>query len=426
MVDESPALGGDSKPDANNNNTNKRGGSNRKFKKNRNANSHHEEKFTGQIPDLATFRTYQNSRESAAAFAKSKASIVAYAARNLGSQAAKSIEKGKLILPTEPVADEYLTEQSTKDGGKKRVLTETGKVRYQNDYQQWTKKKDTVHEHLRQLFQVVMGQCDENVKAALNDDPDFDAIDDDMDVIKLFKMIESLAFKGKATSDPFYALTTVMLELISLKQHDLSLTEYYERFVATGKAADELYGGEGRFLAGHRQTFIETICAEEKEDINNLTSDKKREYAKQGRERMEAMRFLLNADRKRFGEMVDQLHQDFLKGNASYPRSLSSAYALLRSVKVKNPVKHRIPDELGHQFNVNGDEDEAASSNTSGKARVVCQRCGKPGHATSKCFATKHNDGHLLHTMGQTTEDYVNANIEVVEGDEPDDVAHVF
>ena len=61
MGDESPAVGGDNKPDANNNNDSRRGGGSIKNKKNKHATSH-DDKFTGQKPEL---RLHANRREDA-------------------------------------------------------------------------------------------------------------------------------------------------------------------------------------------------------------------------------------------------------------------------------------------------------------------------------------------------------------------------
>eukprot|EP00986_Skeletonema_menzelii_P019591 scaffold28580_cov308-Skeletonema_menzelii.AAC.1 len=133
---------------------------------------------------------------------------------------------------------------------------------------------------------------------------------------------------------------------------------------------------------------------------------------------MSAMMFILGADRSRYAEAIDQMQQDFLKGNSAYPKKINMAYTLLRNVKVKakQPHTHDRDDE-GHQFNVNGEE-----SGDSGKDTRVCFRCGRPGHIAAKCNEEKHVNGHMLHTMGEFVEDSTPTVEEEVAADAPDDV----
>jgi len=408
MGEETPTSGGDIKPDTNNNNNNQRNKKNNKFKNNK---GHGSKKFTGLIPELGTFVTHDSRSAAATSFATTKKTIVGYASKS-NSYAGKSIETGKLTIPKQPVEDEYMTE---KDGTK--TLNKLGEIRFSEDYKQFQKEKSLVQEHLQRLYYAVLGQCDDSVKAALKEDSSYAQISDTMDVLQLLKKIESLAFKGHTTADPIFSLTQVLREIFTVKQHDQDgITTYHEKFSDSKQAGDNICGGDDKILGAFNDILVGIIAGENDEKVSDLHSDVVKSYAKKGRDRLEAMMFILGADRKRYGDAVDQMRQDFLKGNESYPKDLTTAFQLLRAVNVKKPHKNPVPkNDLGHQFNTDGDEDDVDDG---------CPRCGR--HHKGKCYAKYHKDGHLLHTMEETTVEPTYTDDDVNEDDDPGDFEHVF
>mmetsp|Transcript_9210 Transcript_9210/g.14188 ORF Transcript_9210/g.14188 Transcript_9210/m.14188 type:complete len:432 (+) Transcript_9210:133-1428(+) len=431
MGEESSAEGGgDAKPDAKQNNDHSRNPNRRGKKKKNNTyvSDKEDKKFTGVTDKIGVFTAQANQGRAAgtAQYNETVQTLVSHAADNYNSRCSQSIAKGKLILPTRPKQDEFDMTTVEKDGKNVDELTETGKMMYMKAIERYEKEKETVHESLRRMYQLVWNNCDHMVQATLKEADDFEDMDVDMDLLKLLKRIESLTFKGNVTTDPFYSIVTMLKEVFTTGQHKkMGIAKYYDNFTAILKAADELFGGTDKFLEVFDSLFTAVIATENGETttgVNAISDAKKKKYAEQGRDRMAAMMLLLGADRSRYGDTVDQMQQDFLKGNQSYPKKPTAAYTLLRNVKVKNnrPRNHDRDDD-GHQFNVNGEE---AGGNGAGTR--LCFRCGRPGHIAANCSEAKHVDGHVLHTMGEVAEESAPPADGEVEDDDPDDVEHEF
>jgi len=434
MGDESSAeSGGGTKPDANNS-QGRQGGRHGKGKKKNNANAYASDKekaFAGQSDKIGVFTAQPNhgARASGTAqYTETHKSIVTYAADEYNSRCSKSIAKGKLILPTKPDENDYVTNVKDKDGAEVSTLTEAGKVRYTKACERWEKQVEEIKESLRCVYQIVWNNCDPTVQATLKEAEDFDDMDDDMDVLELLARIKSLTFKGTATTDPIYSIVMMMKEVFTTRQgKKMTVSNFNDDFTSIIKAADGMFGGTGKFLAIFDSLLTTVIATENGETVtgdNAINDDKQKEYAKQGRDRMAAMMFTLGTDRSRYGDTVDQMQQDFLKGNNSYPNKQTAAYTLFRNVKVKNSQpRYQDRDDDGHQFNVNGEE-----SGGSGAGNRLCFRCGRPGHIAAKCSEAKHVDGNVLHTMGEVAEESSPPADDGIDDDVPDDgsVEHEF
>ncbi|KAL7493808.1 hypothetical protein ACHAWT_003568, partial [Skeletonema menzelii] len=398
-LDSAPG-GGDDKIDTNEQqqqqqNNNHRNRNNRRGKSNNSYTS--STNFTGMSPELEALSLQSSGTDRVAKFNRFTKSLVAYAGKHHGSGVAQSIESLTLVLPSKP------SKPKADDGTEKKTLDEIEMTEYKLEYQEWLRQKEKVKEGLKSLFYVVYNQLHDGITELLLEDDKFSTIKTNMDVIGLLKMLQALSFDGEVTSDPFYSMLQAIIAVTTLKQNKhQSLEEYHKKFGETKKAADETLGGANALLDAFANEYVKVIANENDEDVARLSNDKEKSYQKQGRERMEAMLFLINADRNRYGHAVDDLKKDFIQGT-KYPADLPTAYALLRAIKPRGKGTPNIPNEVGHSFNTNGNEE--------GGKKDPCGRCGRKGHATIACFSKTHQDGTLLHVMGE------HSNVEVEESD---------
>ena len=59
--------------------------------------------------------------------------------------------------------------------------------------------------------------------------------------------------------------------------------------------------------------------------------------------------FVMNSDLKRYGRLIEELENDYTKGNDNYPRNMVKAYQLLNEYKRWNP-RETIPEASGVAF----------------------------------------------------------------------------
>lgn len=395
MGTDSPAAGGDSKPDVNNNNdnTSSRGRNKNKSKHRNSGMSGGAANFKGAITELPIFSANQGN-SAITKFNATVDSIVHYASVHMNSWASDTIRFGVLTLPPDVDRSKYITKD---EKGVEDYKSPVHKDDYNSDRNVARKLRGETTEGLRKLYRVVLGQCDPEVDASLREDPAFTDIDKKSDVLKLLEKIKAICLQKDSTvTDPILTLYKTIKDVFTCKQNDNeSLEAYYKRLTDTIKASNTAFGEDGGVLEAFKPQLIDIICAEKGEVSNSLSEDKKEERMKEGVERMKAVLLLQGGKREVYAELNSNLRADYIKGAvASYPTTPNKGFALMRTVKPKARKPPPNTGELGHSFNTNGDESGGGRSNNGN--RPTCPRCGHIGHTEEQCKAKKHVDGTML------------------------------
>ena len=88
----------------------------------------------------------------------------------------------------------------------------------------------------------------------------------------------------------------------------MDLQEYYEKFKSLHKVAEELQQSD------YGSPFVDIICRETNKDPSTLNADEKIAIISQGEDRMIAMQLVMNADRDKYGSLIEDYDRDFLGG----------------------------------------------------------------------------------------------------------------
>ena len=106
----------------------------------------------------------------------------------------------------------------------------------------------------------------------------------------------------------------------------------------------------------------------------------------------------MNADRDKYGILIETYDRNYLGGNINYPKNPQDAYNLLKGWD-KNKTFQRNLIKVGNSFNTNGEEEDGDTMlNDGGKPK--CTRCGCDNHTVDRCVARRSADGTVLHMMG--------------------------
>ena len=386
-----------SKPGINNNNNNNNSGPPFRSNRNRNRRNNETKKAppAGMIKELPVFDRLENKADQVANFEDTDRELLLYLVRNKCNPLVyNSIKNGVLSLPKAP-EDPKLDADGNADA--------LAKDKWKIEYSAYAARKTKLEDDLREAFHTYIGQCTDEMVAWLKDHKEFEAAEENQDVIALRRILKNIVFDFGPTEDPCLTYMTALKSMFNCRQRNLSPVEYYKRFKETSKALTEMCG-TGSFY--NDDALVDMICREKGKNRDSVKTTTKAKYLEEGQERMLAMHFLMNCDHGRFGHLLQEFSQHYLSGVDMYPKTLQDAYKLLNNSQPKSHGKGGPgnKDKVGLSFNTLGDGDEDDNDNdsapvTKGK-KTTCSRCGKIGHSVEKCWATKHANGTILHTMG--------------------------
>ena len=399
MGTDTPAGGGEIKPDikVEDKNNNSSGRSN--FRRSNNNTTVKKERFLGANPSLQgyVFESKPTRSQQVENFRVVDETIKAKIGADFDSFVLESLEKDAKTLPTKPTAP--TADPTTNKIGEIEMLE------YKMLYSKYITRVETIENQMKQTFSIYHGQISEDMKNSLLEFDGYKKAYQEKNVLELRRMLKAINFNYKKTEHPIKMLVTAKRDLMSFKQFDSPLEDYYLKYDALVKVVDELNHSD------HGSVFIEIISREKGVDPTTLTSDQQVEMMVEGEERMKAMQLILNADKKRYGHLIEEFDRAYLGSIDRYPKTVTEAYQLLKNWN-KSSSQGKNNSSIGVAFNTVGEE-------TSEGAKKKCGRCGRGNHKDDECHARTHVNGTVLHTMGGLDGE-VDPEVSIKFGCEPD------
>ena len=97
-----------------------------------------------------------------------------------------------------------------------------------------------------------------------------------------------------------------------------------------------------------------------------------------------ACAFVINSNLRRYGRLIEELENDYTKGNDNYPRNMVKAYQLLNEYTQWNP-RVTLHESSGVAFSQQGNNNTSAQRTTEWKKKATCHNCGQKGHIRPEC-----------------------------------------
>ena len=388
MGTDTPAAGGEQKPVVKNEGKPRyHGGRNNA---NRNNNYVKKERFLGADPDLSgkVFEAKRIRSEQVANFKTVDDIIKAQVGTEYDPLVLESLEKEVFTAPSEPTPV-YKVKAKKDDPDE---MTRVEEMKFKSKFDKYLSRHDKVETQLKQVFSKYYGQISEDMIASLEEDADYKRAYEEKDVIALRKMLRAVNFDYKKTEEPIKTLWQANKDLINMKQHKMTTQEYYDKFKSLNKVVQELNHSE------HGSPFIDIMCRETGADPTGLSSNDKLDLIAKGEERMLAMQLIMNADKDRFGSIIEDYDRAFLRGTNNYPQNPHDAYNLLKGWNKGQPHQNN-RNSFHMAFNTNGEEENGTALVNNGE-KQKCTRCGRDNHTIEACVAKRHLDGTVLHIMG--------------------------
>ena len=309
------------------------------------------EKFLGADPDLRgyVFEAKGTRAQQIANFERVDTIIKNQIGKEYHILVLQSIEDGALKLSPEP-SPVFIIE----DGKVTDKMTRTEEMKFKEKFSRHLSLTEKVETQLKQCYFKYFGQCDDDMKSSMSEDAGYEQANKDKDVIAIRKIIKTANFDYRRSEEPFKTLFTATREFMNMYQNDTPTVEYYKKFEDMKNMLDEM-SGTGNYIYNN-QAIVQILCTEDNVDASSIDSTQLKAYMKKGQERMLAMHFIMNCDKKRYGDIVLKFDQEYLSGINKYPDKLHDAYTLVKNWHQTEKKKGKgdrpaVPHKLGLSFN---------------------------------------------------------------------------
>jgi len=228
---------------------------------------------------------------------------------------------------------------------------------WRSNHKRWSKRDEDRRNAQFQIFPIVLGQCDPAMIARMEADAEWDDINEASDVIRLLRLIRNCDVQRQTRREEDQTLLESTVEVYNCKQGTATDWDYYRTFKERVNTADRL----GAAFGEHPERIHERL-AEIAANIDAPTDDERRQATTYVKQKYLARLFLKNCDGKRYSAMHRDIENDFIRGNDTYPDTLTTAYEyIVNYVQAQRQSRH--PDEGGMSY-YQGDELDDTQRNT--------------------------------------------------------------
>ena len=214
----------------------------------------------------------------------------------------------------------------------------------------FVRREEALEENIKKAYALVYGQCTEAMRARVESAPGYVTFSPISDVIALLKAIKQIMFQYQEEKYPYHALFEAKRRFYTFAQdRSMSCAQYLETFRNNVEVIEHAGGEIGMDRAvwesilrqDNRQIEAVTEAQTEAATADNpaptqATADQIQAAKALGQQQFLACAFLLGANRKTYGKLVEDIENDYTQKVDKYPKSLINAYTLLTNWKM-NP-----------------------------------------------------------------------------------------
>jgi hypothetical protein len=262
------------------------------------------EKFTGRSDDLEGYVYTLVSNKGGLQFTRTTEEVARYAGEKysvVGAYVRTAILTMTQQVPVRPTAPA--------PQGTPPVVDPVDQAIFNEEIRQFVRNKAAIIAAMKAIYSVIWGQCSKGLRSKLKSNSSYDGISVDADSLALLKEIRSEMTGFKKRNYLPRSVHSIMREFYNLSQgKHRTNQEYYDEFNKLVAAVDEC----GAMVARH-PTIYDEVIEEIAFDVDSATADEISQAKSTSRERYLAVAFLLGADRIRYGIMIEEIENEYLR-----------------------------------------------------------------------------------------------------------------
>ncbi len=257
------------------------------------------------------------------------------------------------------------------------------KMIFKGEVDAYIKRKGQLDENIQKAYSLMLGQCTELLKSKLKQAGNWATVSAAMDVLGLMTLIKGIVYKFEDQKYLPLAIHQAKANFYSFRQGTLTNAEYLDKF---NNLVDIATSFEGQL---YDETLITAILQRDHGGVamNTLNAATQAAVKDAANETYLACAFIAQCDKKRYGRMLEELENDYTKGNNNYAQDRVKAYQLLNEYKHWK-LKTVTTEAQGVAFSQKGkkskDKDKTSVDDDWAKDKR-CFACGEKGHISTNC-----------------------------------------
>ena len=200
------------------------------------------------------------------------------------------------------------------------------------------------------------------------------------DMFVLLEAIKTIIYKFEYQKYLPLSLHNAKTNFYNFRQGTMTNPYYLDKFMNLTDMA-ESYEGTLHDAA----VFKIALLTSNRRDMPeaNLDKDERIIINASAREIYISCAFVVASDPKRYGHLVEELENDYTKGNNNYPKNMVKGYQLINEYKSCTP-RTSLPEISGVAFSQQGNS-KASQRTAEWKKKAVCHNSGKKWHIKPDC-----------------------------------------
>ena len=273
---------------------------------------------------------------------------------------------------------------------------------YQEDLKEYRSKRKHINDGQTKIYECILGQCTEQLKAKLQGLPEFEDRSAAKDCAWLLKHIKNIHYQFESKSDPFMAMTDAHAAVYrDFQRPTATIQQAYKSF----KNRIEVIANQGGSIGKDPVliTYLLQKSGEHPDLVDCLSTNAAldatqqavyAQFAEQAQQRYLACTFLRYISRRKYSRLIADLENQVKWGQDIMPKTLVDAYEFALNYKGGTPDSGSHQD-TGLSFAQSGRTRNVPHAPVSGSPMpgtdgvthesIRCHRCGRRGHYASAC-----------------------------------------